>query len=522
MMPTSAKNSLLILILAIGLGGCTTLGPDYVAPEVDAELAWLNEQDPVLSEQDSIDPRWWQYAFEDPVLHELVRLSLEDNLTLRSAGLRILQAQENLRIATGQKFPSQTLGAGISREGLADNQVGPGDDQYFYTDELGFNLQWEADVWGRFRRLVESASAELDASVASYDGILLSLVASVSTTYLNLRANQERIGYLEENVELEAESLDIAIARFEGGLVTELDPDQARALLYNSKAQLSALQITDGQLRNTLALLLGRSPGEVDDILGAFGRVPETRADVALGMPQDLIRRRPDIRQAERLLASQSAQIGFAIADLYPTFRFGGSVQFASNDAGDNDLDDVFNASSRSWNLSGGFSWNIWNYGRVKGNIRLQDAVFQQLAVDYENTVLNAQAEIENAIIDYLLSREQLEWYQQSADAALNAAAIAKLQYSEGLTDFNTLVSVLDSLQEQQDLLAASRGNVAVSLVEVYRSLGGGWQVRGSARAEELIPEATRNEMLQRIKYWDGILDLESGTDGGDGLDVTE
>jgi NodT family efflux transporter outer membrane factor (OMF) lipoprotein len=489
------------------LTGCTTLGPDYVAPEVDAELAWLQEQDPMLSSQEPTDTKWWESSFQDPVLNELIDTTLNDNLTLRSAGLRVLQAQENLRIAAGQSFPTQTLNGGIGRQGLADNELAPGEDQYFNSDLLGFGVQWEADVWGRFRRLVESASAQLDASVASYDGVLLTLLAQVSNTYLAMRTAEERIYYLEQNIEVEQEALQIAEDRFTGGLVTELDPEQARSLLYNTQAQLGTVQIASAQLRNTLALLLGRKPGEVNSLLGGPGAVPSTSAALVLGMPQDLIRRRPDIRQSERLLASQSAQVGFAITDLYPTFSLGGSVQFASNDAGDNDLGDVFNASSRSWNLSGGFNWNIWNYGRIKGNIRLQDALFQQLAVDYENTVLNAQTEIENAIIAYLISREQQDWYQKASDAAQGSVDIAQIQYREGLVDFNTVVTNLQALQSQQDLLASTKGAVATNLVNVYLALGGGWQIRSGQTADELIPQATKDEMLERTKYWEGVLE---------------
>jgi len=289
--------------------------------------------------------------------------------------------------------------------------------------------------------------------------------------------------------------------------VTELDPEQARSLLYNTQAQLGDVQINLAQLRNTLALLLGRKPGEVSDILGEPGEVPSASAELALGMPQDLIRRRPDIRQSERLLASQSAQVGFAITDLYPTFTLGGSVQFASNDAGDNDLDDIFNSSSRSWNLQGGFNWNVWNYGRIKGNIRLQDALFQQLAIDYENTVLSAQAEIENAIIAYLISQQQQGWYQKAADAAQGSVDISQIQYREGLVDFNTVVNNLTVLQQQQDLLATTKGVVATNLVNVYLALGGGWEIRAGQTADDLIPQATKDEMRDRIKYWDGVLE---------------
>jgi NodT family efflux transporter outer membrane factor (OMF) lipoprotein len=503
----SRTASLVASFAVVLLAGCTTLGPDYVAPEVDAELAWLQEQDPTLSVQEPTDTKWWESSFQDPTLNELIDTALDDNLTLRSAGLRVLQAQENLRIAAGQTFPTQTLNGGIARDGLADNALEPGEDQYFNSDLLGYGVQWEADVWGRFRRLVESASAQLDASVAGYDGVLLTLLAQVSNTYLAIRTAEERITYIELNIQAQQDALQIAEDRFTGGLVTELDPEQARSLLYNTQAQLGAVQISSAQLRNTLALLLGRKPGEVSSLLGEPGTVPSTSAELVLGMPQDLIRRRPDIRQSERLLASQSAQVGFAITDLYPTFSLGGSVQFASNDADDNDLDDIFNSGSRSWNLNGGFNWNIWNYGRIKGNVRLQDALFQQLAIDYENTVLNAQAEIENAIIAYLISREQQDWYQKAADAAQGSVDIAQIQYREGLVDFNTVVSNLSALQSQQDLLASTKGSVATNLVNVYLALGGGWQIRAGQTADELIPQATKDEMLERTKYWDGVLE---------------
>ena len=182
-------------------------------------------------------------------------------------------------------------------------------------------------------------------------------------------------------------------------------------------------------------------------------------------------------------------------------------MQFASKDADDKDLDGIFKSGSRSWNLNGGFNWNIWNYGRIKGNIRLQDALFQQLAVDYENTVLKAQTEIENAIIAYLISREQQDWYQKAADAAQGSVDIAQIKYREGLVDFNTVVTNLQALQSQQDLLASTKGVVATNLVNVYLALGGGWEIRAGQTADELIPQATKDTMLERTKYWDGVLE---------------
>ena len=503
--PTSHR--LLVATMLLALSACTTLGPDYIEPEVEVELDWLESQDEVLSSDKPSDTQWWQSAFDDPTLDQLVTIALSENLTLRSAGLRVLQAQENLRIASGSQFPTQTLSGGIGREGLAKNQTAAGVERNFNSDELGFGLQWEADVWGRFRRQVESASAELDASVAGYDGVLLSLLAQVSETYLNIRTLEERERYLRANIEVQQQSLTIAEDRFEGGLVTELDPDQARSLLYNTKASLGSIQISLVQLRNNLSLLLGQPPGKVITILGKPSTVPDTPAQIALGMPQDLIRRRPDIRQAERQMAAQSAEVGFAITDLYPTFTLGGAIGFGSTDANGNDLSDIFTSDARSWDFGVGFNWNVFNYGRIKGNIRLQDALFQQLVIDYQNTVLNAQAEIENAIIAYLVSQEQLGWYIKSETAARNSVDIAQTQYDDGLVDFNTVVTNLETLQNQQDLLASTRGQVAVNLVGVYKALGGGWEIRAGKTADQLIPEQTKDIMRERIKYWDGVLE---------------
>ncbi len=500
-------KTLPLLVLVMALAACTTLGPDYVEPEVEVELDWLESQDATLSTNKPTDPEWWKTAFNDPTLNQLMETALSENLTLRSAGLRVLQAQENLRITTGSQFPTQTLSGGIGREGLAKNQTSAGVDRNFFSDELGFGMVWEADVWGRFRRLVESASAELDASVASYDGVLLTLLAQVSQTYLNIRTLEERERYLQDNIEVQQQSLVIAEDRYQGGLVTELDPDQARSLLYNTQASLGDLQISMVQLRNNLSLLLGQPPGEVINLLGTPSDVPDPSVAVALGMPQDLIRRRPDIRQAERQLAAQSAQVGFAITDLYPAFSLGGSIEFASTDGDDNDLSDIFTSNARSWNYGVGFTWNIWNYGRIKGNIRLQDALFQQLMVDYQNTVLNAQAEIESAIIAYLVSQQQLGWYVKAARAAKNTVVISKVQYDDGLVDFNTVVTNLQVLREQQDLLASTRGAVAINLVDVYRALGGGWQIREGKTVDQLIPEPTKTLMRERTKYWDGVLE---------------
>jgi len=366
---------------------------------------------------------------------------------------------------------------------------------------LGFNLSWEADIWGRFSRQVESSAAELDASVASYDGALVSLVSLVAQNYILIRTFQRRIEVANNNIELQQESLRIASAKFEVGDVSELDKNQAETLVYNSIASRSALEVSLQQLKNSLAILLGEPPQSFRYLLDEKREIPFVQANIALGMPQDIIRRRPDIRVAERQLAAQSAQIGFAITELYPSFLIGGAVGTSAAEPGD-----LFENNSQTWNLSGGFNWNIFNYGRLRSNVRLQDALFQQLLTDYRNIVLQAQGDVENAIVAYLKSHEQLAAYKTAAEASQRAVDVSTVQYQSGLIQFNTVISTLNAHAQQQDLLASTQGSVKTNLVQVYLSLGGGWEIRGSSNPAELLPAATKDEMIERIDYWEGVL----------------
>ena len=219
-------------------------------------------------------------------------------------------------------------------------------------------------------------------------------------------------------------------------------------------------------------------------------------------MPQDLIRRRPDIRQAERQLAAQSAQIGFAVSELYPHFFLGGSIATSTTTLNGKSVLDLFDSDSFGLNLFGAFQWNVLQYGRLQNNVRLQDAAFQQLLEDYRQTVLQAQGEVENAIVAFFKSQEQLKARKQAADAAQRAADVSTEQYQDGLVNFNTVITTLQALNTQQNQLAAIQGTVATNLVGVYRSLGGGWEIRPMGDPLELIPEDTRQEMLERGNYW--------------------
>ena len=298
--------------------GCMQLGPDYAEPEALVETDWVEIDNQYISTDSPAGPRWWETAFNDPELDWLVSTALLQNLSLRSAALRVLQSQQQLAIAIGNQYPQQqAITGGVSRERSAGT--------IFNEYSAGFNLSWEADLWGRFSRQIESSEAALDASVASYDGALVSLVSQVAQNYMLIRTFQRRIEVANLNIELQRESLRIATAKLDAGDVSELDKDQAESLVYNSIATRVGLEVSLQQLKNSLAILLGEPPQSFRYLLDAKREIPSVQVNVALGMPQDIIRRRPDIRIAERQLAAQSAQIGFAITELYPHFSIGGT-----------------------------------------------------------------------------------------------------------------------------------------------------------------------------------------------------
>jgi NodT family efflux transporter outer membrane factor (OMF) lipoprotein len=485
-----AGSALLILLLS----SCTMLGPDYQEPEVDVESEWLEATDPQLETTEALSPRWWQDAFHDETLNQLTATALQQNLSLRSAGLRVLQSRQQLAIAIGSQYPQQQQVTGNASRQRENSST-------FNDYELGFNLAWEADFWGRFSRQIESASAALDASIADYDAVVVTLVSQTAQTYILIRTFQERVAVAQSNIKLQQESLRITEAKFGAGDVSELDVDQAKSLLYNTKATLSGLELSLQQLKNSLAVLLGKPPGEYNALVMHKASIPSSPSTIALGMPQDLIRRRPDLRAAERQLAAQSAQIGFAATDLYPHFSIGGSIGTQSMDS-----DELFDNNSETWDVFGMFQWNVLNYGRLQSNVRLQDARFQQLLVDYRNSVLQAQVDTENAIVAYLKSHEQAQSYQTAADAAQSAVDVATAQYQNGLVGFNTVISTLVALEAQQDLLALTQGDVANNLVQVYKTLGGGWEIRDNRDPVDLLPASTRETMRERTGAWEGIL----------------
>ena len=505
MLADTFKWRLLVVIFALAfvVSGCM-VGPDFVKPDAQVEEKWLQQQNPRIK-SDTVDPGQWWAAFKDPVLNNLIEIASRQNLDLQNAGLRILEARAQLGIAVGSQYPqTQQIGGEATANQLSKNAPnGAGADKFFYNYQLGFDAAWEFDFWGRFRRGVESANASLYASLADYDDILVSLIAEVARTYLDIRTFEQRLLVTRENVSLQRQSLDVAEARFEFGATSQLDVSQAKALLKQTQATVPPLEAGLRQAKNALAILLGILPTEVQKILGPPKPIPTVPIEVAAGIPAELLRRRPDIRLAEFQAAAQSAQIGIAKTDLYPSFSLTGSFGLQSSAKGGDlsnnaDFSDLFTSDGITYFIGPSFQWPIFNYGRLKNNVRVQDARFQQLVVNYQNTVLRAFQDVEDATAGFLRTQEQKAFLSESVEQYKLSVELSLIQYSEGLTDYQRVIDAQRNLAQQADAFASATGSVGTNLIALYKALGGGWQLR---QGKDLIPEKTKEAMRQRTDW---------------------
>jgi NodT family efflux transporter outer membrane factor (OMF) lipoprotein len=445
---------------------------------------------------------WWK-IFNDPVLDTLIDKAYQQNLPLQIAGLRIFEARAQLGIAVGLQYPqTQTAGGSASAVGLSENSpnFNPLADDNFKNYQAGFDAAWELDFWGRFRRGIESADANLSASVADYDNALVSLTAEVARVYVNIRSLEERLAIALDNIELQKKSLQIANVRFRNGATTELDVQQAKTNLADTEAQVPFLTRQLRQAKNALSILMGMPPAELTGLLGEPGTIPAAPDQVAAGIPAELLRRRPDVRQAELLAAGQSALIGVAETDLYPRFSLFGSIGFQTSDTGDSSASDMFDSDSLAYSVGPGFSWNILNYGRLRNNVRVQDARYQQTIVNYQNTVLTAYQEVEDAMVGFIESRKESDIRARGTHAAKRSTEISNIQYREGSVDFQRVIDSERALVETEDLWIQARGEISLNLIAMYKALGGGWELR---KGQDFISEENRKAMEERTNWGD-------------------
>jgi NodT family efflux transporter outer membrane factor (OMF) lipoprotein len=466
----------------MALGGCIPegvrqyvrqgfkVGPDYARPPAPLAPAWIQADDPRTHAPAPRDDQWWE-VFGDHTLNLLVRRAYANNPNLRAVGTRVLEARAQQAIAVGGFFPQSQRLMGLYPYGTAGGKAA-------HLDITAFNLSWELDFWGKYRRGIESANARYDASVEDYDAAIVSLLADVATNYVQYRVAQQRIAVARENLRLQEDLVAVAERQERVGTATALDVDQLRTLLEQTRSSIPALEILRGQANDLLCILLGEPPHDLEPELGPaagpdLAPLPTIPVAAAAGIPAELLARRPDVRGAERQIAAQSAQIGVAKADFLPSVSVG--TVLGQSSIG---LQSLLKSSGGIAFIIPQFSWNIANYGRILNNVRYQDARTQELVATYQNTVLTAAREVQTALRAFLRSQEQAEALARSASAAVAATAIEQEFFESIRADVNRLFTLANARLSAQDQWVVARGNIALSLIATYRALGGGWQLR--------------------------------------------
>lgn len=525
--------SRIVLVLLAGLGpslaGCSSfdeyldngykVGPNYCPPAALVAEQWIDQADIQAGGAQDLG-QWWK-VFRDPTLDRLITTAHSENLTLREASYRVLQARALVGMARGELFPQMQTATGGYQHFAASQNTAQGARAVPFFDQwnLGFNLAWELDFWGRLRRAVAAADAQLDASVEEYDQVLVTLLGDVASNYVQIRTDQERIRYLRQNVAILdlvrkwTERRDKAEIRETPPVPPGLNMHQITSTLEQSKAGIPQLEMDKRIAENRLCVLLGMPPADLRELLGE-ALVPTAPAELAIGIPADLLRRRPDVQRAERQAAAQSELIGLAKAELYPAFSLVGTLGWGAQD-----FPELFSGKSLAGNVGPTFQWKILNYGRIANHVRFQDAKFQELTTVYQQTVLQAAAEAENGLATFLQAQDRKLHLQNAVDAATAAVNDMFLPTEKGQRgfDFNRFALIEQNRTVQQDLLAQTRGEIAQGLIQVYRALGGGWELRleSTPEAELPVPPTTPpsvvpegEEELQRLR---NLLDAPLG-----------
>ena len=504
----SGPTGLVILMLSVFGTACAS-GPNFVRPEPPVAPSWndwTNQESQALSGEPADYGSWWT-AFDDPALDQLVEAAYQQNLSLQGAAVRILEARAGLAFAVGLQFPQrQGVGGTGAAVKISDNAPNAALlDRTFFSLQFGFDAEWEIDAWGRFGRGVEAAYADYLSAVVSYDAALVRVASEVARAYVLSRSFEARLDLARDNVEIQRETLRIAEVRQRFGAVSELDVMQARALLRDTEALIPLLETGIRHSRNALSVLLGRPPEELTDVMRLSAGIPVPPVTIAVGAPVDLLRRRPDVRFAEFQAAAQSARIGIAVADMRPRFSLFGSIGLGSSTSdgpvsSNPNLLNLVSLSSLTYVVGPRFSLPLFNYGRLRNNVRIQDARYQQLALNYQNTVLEAAREVEDALVAFLQADVRVRLLADSVTDARSAVETVLVQYRGGSVDYQRVLDAQRFLVQQQDRLTTTRGEVVVHLIAAHKALGGGWQIR---QGRAVLPDSVEQEMRARTNWGD-------------------
>lgn len=462
---TSAPVRCLLPVLLAGLlGACASVGPDYRAPETPVPGAWqaVPTAGTTPAAEDSL-ARWWE-QLSDPQLNGLIGDALQANPDLRSASAALRAARASRDLASAERFPTVTASTGVTRS------TALGADKTLY--KAGFDASWEPDVFGSTRRALEAAEADLDASLADLRATRVSLVAEVALNYVELRAYQARLAIARDNLGSQSETLQITDWRAQAGLVGSLEVEQARSNRDTTRAAIPTLDTGRAAAEHRLALLTGRTPGSLHGQLGREGKdtLPTLPASVALHIPAEALRQRPDVQAAERRLAAETARVGQAEAARYPSFSLSGAIGLQALG-----LSTLSGGGQVARSLAAGVTGPVFDAGRLRARVEIQDAVREQKLAAYDKAVLTALEDVQNALVALAGGSERQQALMSAAGAARNAALLARHRYNSGLIDFQTVLTTERTLLSIEDSLASAEAERVTALIQLYKALGGGW-----------------------------------------------
>lgn len=466
------RCSLLAVVLLLP-AGCATVGPDYRPPQTQVSPAWSSSLEGGLTAK--IEPQqlaaWWT-TLNDHELTALIEHAVAGNRDLKKAAARVREARARRGLSRADLYPTLDASGSVTRS-RESASTGSGTTVDLFAPDL--DVSWEIDLFGSVRRNIESKEADLAAAGEALRDTLVSLTAEVATNYVDLRTAQARLDLTEASQKSLEQTYNLTLFKSKAGLDDELAVQQARYNLESTRSQLPTLRTSIAEAKNRLSILLGEQPGSLDKRLNAAVPIPVIPASVAVGIPADILRQRPDVRQAERQLASQTAQIGVARAELYPKLKLSGSIGLEALTLGG-----LFNSNNATSSGSAGLSWRVFDAGAIRQNIEIQSALQEQYLIAYEAAVLTALEEVENAISAYAQEQQKRRSLAEAVKAAEAAAALAQIKYRAGLSDFNTVLETERSLLTYRDQLVQSDGTVVSNLIKLYKALGGGWYTDAS------------------------------------------
>lgn len=477
-----AATALLLLLL----GGCTAVGPNYAPPRPDLPKQWSESAGASTPADDVAFNEWWT-LFGDPLLDSLVHRAIAANQDLRIAETRIREARAQRQVAGAAQSPS--LGASATAthsQSYANTAAGEARGELFQT---GFDANWELDIFGGVRRSVEAADAAVASSVEAKRDLQLSLLAEVARNYLELRGSQQRLALARENLSNLQETVKLIEKRLAIGLNSELELAQAKNQLYSNQSLIPGFETQIAMAMHRLALLLGQPPQALVTELAPETVLPAAPPEIPLSLPSDLLRRRPDIRQAERDLAAATAQVGVATADLFPRFSLGALAGLESTS-----LSDLVSSGSRFWSIGPTVKWSLFDGGKVRAGIESSKAQQERARIDYEKTVLTALTEVEDAFVAFNRERRTRQDLAAAFSAAQRASTLAREQFKLGLIDFLNILSSEYALRQSHDQLIQSDQRQAIATVSLFKALGGGW----NPQEGQTTPAISKNDATAR------------------------